>query len=454
MTKAHEYATANHETFVKQLAEWLSIPSISTDPAFKGDIQRAAEWVANDMKRIGIENVQILPTGGHPAVYADWLHAGEDKPTVLIYGHYDVQPAVIEDGWTQDPFTPRFANDRIYARGATDDKGLVMCQLKAMESLLATGACPLNVKYLIEGEEESGGVNLSKFIKANQDLLKADTVLISDTGVRSLTQPLLIYGLRGIVTMDVIVTGPKRDMHSGAGGMLHNPAQALSEIIAQLHHPDGRVNVEGFYKDVVLLEDAEREELQKSDYTPAEWEAYMGDLAEWGETEFSKVERTGTRPTLEINGIAGGYWGEGFKTVIGAKAWAKISCRLVPAQDPVKIFEQVKAQIESLTPPSVRVEVKIHDYGKPAITPLDHPATQAALRAYNAHWEEPTLLRRMGGSIPVVADFQDIMGLPVVLLGFGLPDSAAHGPDENFHLEAYKKGVATVITYLNELAKS
>lgn len=449
---AYEYAEKHHEAFVDQLAHWLKIPSISTDPAFKPDIQRAAEWLAEDMTRIGLENVQILPTGGHPVVYADWLHAGVDKPTILVYGHYDVQPAVIEDGWTQDPFTPRFANDRIYARGASDDKGLVMCQLKAMEALLATGGSPVNVKYLIEGEEESGSENLQRFIQQNTALLQADVCLISDTGVKSLEEPLIIYGLRGLVTMDVIVSGPKRDLHSGLGGNIHNPIQALSEILAQLHHPDGRVNVDGFYDDIPALTDEERAELSKAEDSQSDWEAYMGDLPRWGEPGFNNVERRGARPTLEINGIAGGYAGEGFKTVLPAKAWAKVSCRLVPNQDPHTIFERVKAKIMSITPPTVRVEVKLHDSGKPAMTPIDHPATQSAVRAYAKHWGNSPLFVRMGGSIPVVADFQSIMNLPVVLLGFALPDSGAHGPDENFNLTAFKKGVATIITYLHEVS--
>lgn len=453
MSNAYDYARAHQEAFIAQLSEWLAIPSISTDPAFASDCVRAAEWLASDMRRIGLENVQVLPTGGHPVVYGDWLHAGADKPTVLVYGHYDVQPAVIGDGWDGDPFTPRIANGRIIARGATDDKGLVMCQIKAIEALLASGGAPVNVKYLIEGEEESGSENLKRFIIANTALLKADSVLISDTSIKSPEQPVLIYGVRGIVTLEVTVSGPNRDMHSGAGGMLHNPAQALCEIIAQLHHPDGRVNVDGFYDDVQPVSDEERTEIRKADYSPQDWQNVMGDLPEWGETGYAKIEKTGIRPTLEINGIASGYYGEGFKTVIGAKALAKISCRLVPNQDPVKVFELVKAQIERLTPPTVRVNVRLHDYGKPAITPLEHPTSQAALRAYAKHWDNPPLVSRMGGSIPVVADFQDIMSLPVVMLGFGLPDSAVHGPNENFHLSMYEKGIAAIITYLHEVAQ-
>jgi acetylornithine deacetylase/succinyl-diaminopimelate desuccinylase-like protein len=447
----HDYAKTHNERFITQLVEWLKIPSVSTDMVFKPHIEKAAQWLAEDMRRIGLENIAIMPTGGHPIVYADWLHAGADKPTVLIYGHYDVQPAVIEDGWDSDPFEPILKNDRVYARGSSDDKGQVWCQMKAFEAMHATGGCPVNVKYIIEGEEESGGINLVNFIANQKELLKADICLISDTGIRSETEPVLVYGLRGLTSMEVIVSGPKYDLHSGRGGSIHNPAQAIAEIITQLHLEDGRVNVEGFYDDVLPLSDAERAELQKADDTPEEWRAIMGDLPEWGERNYAKVEKRGARPTLEINGIASGYAGEGFKTVLPAKAIAKISCRLVPNQDPKKIFELVKAKILAITPPTVKVEVKFHDGGHPAITPIDHPATQAAIRAYGKNWDTAPLMVRGGGSIPVVAEFQTQLGLPVVLLGFALPDSAAHGPNENFHLGMFAKGVNTVIDYLYEL---
>ncbi len=452
MTTPFDYAAQHQERFVRQLSDWLRIPSVSTDLAFKNDILRAAHWLAEDMRRIGLENVALMETGGHPVVYGEWLHAGPDKPTVLVYGHYDVQPAVMEDGWTNPPFEPVIRDDKLIARGASDDKGQVMIQLKAIEALLATGTCPVNVKYLIEGEEESGSTNLTRFVNQNKALLKADLCLISDTGIRSADQPVIVYGLRGILSMELIVTGPKRDLHSGAGGNIHNPAQAICEIIAQLHHPDGSVNVAGFYDRVPTLSEQERALLNRADDTDAEWEAYMGNLPVWGEPGYTRIERRGARPTLEINGIASGYAGEGFKTVLPARAIAKISCRLVPDQDPKEIFELVKARIAELTPPTVRVELKMLDYGHPAITPIDHPATQAAVRAYGAHFPNEPLYVRGGGSIPVVADFQNIMGLPVVLLGFALPDSGAHGPDENFSLTMYARGIDTVITYLHEVA--
>jgi acetylornithine deacetylase/succinyl-diaminopimelate desuccinylase-like protein len=317
---------------------------------------------------------------------------------------------------------------------------------------LASGELAVNVKYLIEGEEESGSDNLNRFIANNKDLLKADICMISDTGVKSPDQPVLVYGLRGIVTMEVVVSGPKRDLHSGYGGNIHNPIQALSEILAQLHHPDGAVNVPHFYDDVPTVSESERQRLNIGEDTPADWESIMGDLPIWGEPTYTQVERRGIRPTLELNGIAGGYAGEGFKTVLPAKAIAKISCRLVPNQDPYKIFDLVKARIAELTPATVRVSVRFIDCGYPAITPLDHPATEAAVRAYQQHFANEPLYVRGGGSIPVVAEFQKQMGLPVVLLGFALPDSAAHGPDESFHLGMYERGIATIITYLQDIA--
>lgn len=454
MTTAHEYARTHAARFVEELKEWVKIPSISADPAFKGDVLRAAEWLAEDMRGIGLENVQVIATKGHPAVYADWLHAGPDKPTILVYGHYDVQPAVIEDGWDQGPFEPVEKNGRLYGRGASDDKGQVMLQLKAAEAMLATQSCPVNLKYIIEGEEEYGSPNLPAFVRDYADLLKADICLISDTSIHSAEQPSITYGLRGLTGLEVIITGPRIDLHSGNGGVVHNPAQALAEIIAKLHDDDGRITVPGFYDDVLSLSDEERAELSKTNLTPQEWDEQIGAPQEWGEPGYSLVERMGARPTLEINGIAGGYAGEGFKTVIGAKAIAKISCRLVPNQHPEKIYELVTNYIRSITPPTVNVDFKRHGMGEPALTDIQHPALRAAIRAYSHSWEKAPLLTRSGGSIPVVADFQKVLNVPVVLLGFTLPDCAAHGPNENFSLEMYRKGIDTVIHYMHEVLKA
>lgn len=450
MTTSYEYANQHAERFIAQLVEWLKIPSISTAPEHKGDVRRAAEWLAEDMRRIGLEHVAVMETSGHPVVYSDWLHAGENQPTVLLYGHYDVQPAVVEDGWATHPFEPTQVGEKLFARGSTDDKGQVMIQAKAIESLLATGSCPVNIKFIIEGEEEIGSPNLAKFIEAHQDLLKADICVISDTGVLSVDTPFLTYSLRGLMSLTLVVSGPVRDLHSGSwGGIVHNPAQAIAEIVAQLHTPDGKVTVPGFYDDVLPLSNEERQRL--SDMSDEEWQGVMGDLPAWGVAGFTKNERIGAYPTLEINGIASGYAGDGFKTVLPAKAIAKISCRLVANQDPNDIFRKVRDHILSLAPATAHVEVLEEHHGHPALTPIDHPAVEAAIRAYSKHFKNEPVYHRGGGSIPVVSDIQRILGLPVVLLGFGLPDNGAHGPNESFHLGMYQKGVNTIITYLNEV---
>ncbi|GAB1422200.1 dipeptidase [Anaerolineales bacterium] len=456
MKAALEYTEKHFEKAVDQLIEWLKIPSISTDPAYQDEMKRGIEWISQYMQSIGLENVKILPTEGHPLVYADWLHAGEDAPTVLIYGHYDVQPAEIADGWDHDPFQPEVRDGKIFARGATDDKGQCMIQMKAIEALLASQSCPVNVKYLIEGEEEIGSINLTKFIEENKALLEADVAVISDTGMRGENSPSMVYGLRGLVTLEILLSGPSRDLHSGGyGGILLNPAQAIAEIVAQLHDKNGRVTVPGFYDDVASLTEKELTMLKQGDFTDEEWQNLMGDLEEWGESGFSRIEKLSTRPTLEVNGISGGYTGEGFKTVIPAKAKAKISCRLVPNQDPQDVLQKLKDYILSIKPAGVHLDFKEYGHCAAALAELDHPATQAAIEAFKAEWpDQELLLLRGGGSIPVVADIQNIFEIPVILLGFGLPDSQAHGPNESFYLSQYKKGIKTVIHYFHQLAAS
>jgi acetylornithine deacetylase/succinyl-diaminopimelate desuccinylase-like protein len=454
MTSPYDYAAEHFERFKAELRDWVTIPSISTEPTRRGDVRKAAEWLAEDMRRIGLNNVAIMETDGHPVVYGDWLGAG-DAPTVLVYGHYDVQPAVMEDGWDSDPFTAVERENILFARGSTDDKGQVMIQAKAAEALLKTGSCPVNLKYLIEGEEEIGSPNLAKFVEQNKGLLAADICLISDTGVQSEEQPLLVYSLRGLMGLTLVVSGPKRDLHSGGyGGMVHNPAQAISEIISKLHDETGRVTVPGFYDDVLNLSEEERSVLAKADMPQDQWEEVMGDLPVWGEEGYRRIEKTGARPTLEINGVASGYAGEGFKTVLPARAVAKISCRLVANQDPYDIYRKVRDYILSIAPNTVHVEISEENHGFPALTPIDHPSVQAAVRAYRAHFPNEPLLYRGGGSIPVVPDIQRILNVPVVLLGFGLPDSQAHGPNESFHYSMYRVGIDTVISYMNELVTS
>jgi acetylornithine deacetylase/succinyl-diaminopimelate desuccinylase-like protein len=452
MTNAHEFAKSNANRFRDQLKDLIRIPGVSTLPERAGDLKRTAEWIADDMRRVGLNNVEVIPTAGHPIVYGEWLGA-KDAPTVLVYGHYDVQPAEMADGWDSDPFDPVERNGLIYARGSSDDKGQVFAQLKAVESLLATGA-PVNIKFIVEGEEEIGSAHLGPFVSSNKERLKADISVISDGGMLSIDRPTITYGLRGLVAMELEVTGPTHDLHSGQyGGTVHNPVQALAEIIAQLHNPDGSVAVPGFYDDVLTLDASERAELQKTAPTEDDWRKATGAPLPWGEADYKIHERIGARPTLEINGIAGGFSGIGFKTVLPAKAMAKISCRLVSNQQSARIFELVKDYIAKITPPTVHSELRLHSGGEPALVDLNAPAIQAAISAYEQGWGARPVFSREGGSIPVVADFQRQLGIPVILMGYGLDSDGAHGPNEHFSIDMFHRGIDTAIYFFEEVGK-
>ena len=455
MTPIHSYIDSHFESFKAQLFDLLRIPSVSTAPDHAADVRRAAEWVAADMRRIGLNNVEILPTDGHPIVYGEWLGAGADAPTVLIYGHYDVQPAALADGWHSDPFQPEEREGFIYARGSSDDKGQMFAHLKAAESLLADGGKPpVNLKFLIEGEEEIGSVHLGEFVSTNHERLAADVCVISDSGMPTADQPSIVYALRGILALELEVCGPSADLHSGAyGGAVHNPLQALAEILAQLHTPDGRVTVPGFYDDVLELTEQERTELAKAGMDEARWTQMTGIPRSWGESQFAIHERTGARPTLEINGMAGGYHEEGFKAVLPARAIAKISCRLVANQNPDRISELVRAHILSLVPPSVRAEVRVKRGAPPAFVDITTPVMTAAIAAYEQGWGKRPVFMREGGSIPVVSDFQRELHLPVILMGLGLNNDGAHGPNEHYHTEMFRKGIHTAAYFYAEIAK-
>ncbi len=455
MASPREYAREHAQQFREQLYDLVRIPSVSTDPAHKGDVRRAGEWIASEMRRIGANHVELLETGGHPVVYGDWLGAGEDAPTVLIYGHYDVQPAEMADGWTSEPFEPVERNGMIYARGSSDDKGQMFIHIKALESYLASeGKAPVNIKYMIEGEEEIGSFHLPDFIRANKERFKADVCVISDTGMRDIHQPAITYGLRGMTYMQLDVTGPAHDLHSGGfGGMVHNPALALAQIIARLHNPDNSIAVPGFYDDVVALSTEERAELAKQDIPEETLKQDAGVPASWGEAAYTLRERISARPTMEINGLLSGWTGTGAKTVLPAKAMAKISCRLVANQDPYKIYELVKQYVAQITPPSIRSEVTLINAGYPALVDVHTPAMQAAVRAYERGWGVTPIFAREGGSIPVVADFKNELGLDSLLMGYGLNTDGAHGPDEHFSVEMFHKGIDTAICFLEELAK-
>lgn len=453
--EARDYVQLHADHFKEQLKDLLRIPSVSTLPKHKPDVERAAAWLVEDMRRIGFDTAEAIPTAGHPIVYGEWLGAGQGAPTVLVYGHYDVQPAEMADGWDTDPFTPTERDGKIYARGAIDSKSNVMAQLKAAEALLATGGASANIKLLFEGEEESDSENLAAFVAAHRDRLQADVVVICDGSVADLRQPDMGYSLRGVVSMEVTVYGPQRDLHSGHfGGTVHNPIHALSDIIARLHNPDGSVAVPGFYDEVLPLSDDERAELAKAlPYVEAEWRDVAAAPAQWGEPDYNLHERIGARPTLEVNGIAGGWAGEGFKTVLPAKAWAKISCRLVPNQTSRRIFERVRDYIRQLAPPTVRVEVQLISTGEPLLIDRHHPAVEAAMRAYETTWGKRPHYVRAGGSVPVSVDLQRELGKPLVLMAFGYKGCGAHGPNEHVYLDLWYRGMATMIEFYKEVSK-
>lgn len=451
---ARQYSREHAERFREQLHELLRIPSVSTEPEYVPEMLRAAEWLRAHLEDLGLDKVQIAPTAGHPVVYGEWLGAGPDKPTVLVYGHYDVVPASIEDGWNTEPFDPVEKDGKIYARGSADDKGQLFIHVKALESYLQTsGAAPVNVKIFLEGEEEVASPNLLPFIKDNLDLLKADVCVISDSSMPTIDEPMILHSLRGMTYFEVYVDGPTEDLHSGFwGGAVHNPALALAEIIAKLHNPDHSIAVPGFYDDVVPLTDAERAEVAKTGITDEQALGATGAPAIWGEADYSIKERVSARPTLEINGIGSGWTGAGPKTIIPATAMAKISCRLVGNQNPMTIFEQLKSYIESLAPPTVSVRVELVTTGEPALIPYDLPEMQAAARAYEKGWGATPAFTRGGGSIPVVADIYNLMKIPVVMMGYGLDDDGLHGPNERFTIEMFHRGIETAIVYLEELA--
>jgi acetylornithine deacetylase/succinyl-diaminopimelate desuccinylase-like protein len=453
LDSALDHARANRDRYLDQLMEFLRIPSISTLSEHKPDIQRAAEWLAVEMKRIGMSNVQLMPTDGNPVVFGEWLGAGSNAPTVLVYGHYDVQPVDPIELWESDPFAPVVREGKLYARGSSDDKGQMFLHIKALESLLASGGSPVNVKMLFEGEEEIGSTNIGPFVLSHIGLLAATSGLVSDSRIIDSDTPSLVYALRGMTYMEIKIKGPKRDLHSGSyGGSVHNPAQLLAEIIASMHDPNGTVLIPGFYDKVRDLSREEREALSKVPATLAQWQEETGLTNAWGEKEYSILERTSARPTCEVNGIWGGFQGEGGKTIIPSEAGAKISMRLVADQDPQEIAEFFTSYVKKFIPDDYACQIIQHTGGWPVITPIDSQEIRAAARAYEATWGKPPVFTREGGSIPVVATFQKELNAPVVLMGFGLDDNV-HAPNEHFYVEHYFKGIETVIHYYHNLVE-
>ena len=453
--QARIYSRKHAERFRTELHELLRIPSLSGDPAYADDILRAAEWLAAHMNALGLDSARVMPTAGHPVVYAEWLGAGADKPTVLVYGHYDVVPAQLEDGWDTNPFEPVEKDGKIYARGATDDKGQLFIHVKALEAYLeANGGAPVNVKILLEGEEEISSPNLAPFIKEHLDLLKADVCVISDTSMRAIEEPAITHSLRGMTYIEIEVEGPKEDLHSGLwGGAAHNPALALVEILGKLYNPDNTIAVPGFYDDVVPLTEAEREMISKTALSEEQYKATTGVPATWGDAKYTIRERISARPTLDINGMWSGWTGPGPKTIIPQKAGAKLSSRLVGNQNPNKIYELVKKYIESITPKTVKVRVSLLTTGMPALIPFDLPEMQAASRAYEKGWGHAPVFTRGGGSIPVVADIANLLKIPIVMMGYGLDSDGLHSPNEHYSIEMFHRGIETAIVYLEELAQ-
>jgi acetylornithine deacetylase/succinyl-diaminopimelate desuccinylase-like protein len=452
--KAWDYARGRQAEQLSELIEFLQIPSISAQPRFKSRVEEAAEWLRSQLLAAGFPRAEIRPTPGHPVVYAEWLPASPAAPTVLVYGHYDVQPPEPLDLWRTEPFEPTVVGEDLYGRGASDDKGQLFTHIKAVEAYHRTaGAPPVNIKCIFEGEEEIGSPNLDPFIHEHKELLAADVAVISDSHILGKDRPAIVYGLRGLSYIEVEVVGPARDLHSGSyGGAVRNPINALAEMIAGLHDPDGHITVPGFYDRVRPLTPDERAELAKIPFDRQAWLAGAGISRDWGEPEFTIIERTGARPTLDVNGIWGGYTGDGTKTVLPSKAFAKISMRLVPDQEPGEIAGLVQDHLGAIAPPTVAVQVREMSRGNPAIVRRDSPAMQAAFGAYQeAFGQEPVFIRE-GGSIPVVATLQKELGIETVLMGFGLPDDNLHAPNEKFHLPNFYRGIQTVIHFLGRLA--
>ncbi|MHC1737759.1 MAG: dipeptidase [Ignavibacteriaceae bacterium] len=444
----------NKENYINELKEFLRIPSISTNEENKGDMQKCAEFVAKKMKEAGLPKVEIFRTEGHPIVYGEWLGA-KGKPTVLVYGHYDVQPVDPIELWKSPPFEPVIKNGKIWARGATDDKGQLFVHIKSVEAYLKVlGELPLNVKFLIEGEEEIGSPSLGKFIEKNKNLLKCDTVVISDTSLFEPGVPTLTYGLRGLSYLEVEITGPDRDLHSGSyGGAVPNPINILVELIAKLHDKNNKITIPHFYDDVLKLTKLEKENFKKLKLSDKKFALETGVKELMGEKGYTTLERIWARPTLDVNGIWGGFTGKGAKTVIPSTASAKFSMRLVPNQDPKKISKLVRDHLVSIAPKSVKIKVTDLHGGHPVITPLEHKATKTAAKAMEKAFGKKTVFIREGGSIPVIATFATVLKVPSVMMGLGLNSENLHSPNEHFDLKHFQLGILSSAYFMDEFSK-
>ena len=448
------YIESNKDRFIDELFELLKIPSVSAKSEHANDMEAAADFLVEKLIKAGVDHASKKPTSGCPVVYAEKI-IDPELPTVLVYGHYDVQPPEPLELWESPPFEPVIKNEKIYARGACDDKGQMYMHIKAFEALMEHNALQCNVKFMIEGEEEIGSDNLETFVKENKELLKADIILVSDTGILSNENPSITVGLRGLSYVEVEVTGPNKDLHSGMfGGAVANPINILSKMIASLMDENNHITIPGFYDDVEELSNEDRAELDKAPFDLFEYKQALDIDKVDGENGYTTPERTSIRPSLDVNGIWGGYTGEGAKTVLPSKAFAKISMRLVPHQDSAKITQLFADHFISIAPKSVKVKVTPHHGGEPAVVPSDAPALKAASAAFEEVWGKTPYLTREGGSIPIVALFKKELQLDTVLLGFGLDEDAIHSPNESYGVFNYLKGIETICAFYQHYAKS
>lgn len=455
LNSALEFVHEHCDQFVEQVRTFVQIPSISTASSAKPDMLRAASWLVERLITMGFRNVEALPTAGAPVVYGESLAAGADRPTILVYGHYDVQPVEPLELWESQPFEPQVRGENLFGRGASDMKGQIVTILAAIEAFEKTSRLPVNLKFILEGEEEIGSPNLERFIVENKKRLASDFALNPDSGMIGQDFPTITYGLRGLAYFEIRLTGPDHDLHSGLfGGTVQNPAQVLCELIAGMHDSYGRISLPGFYDKVRDLDDEERLELARLPMNETFYLDQTGSPALYGETGYTPIERVTARPTLEVNGLLSGYTGEGTKTVLPSKAMAKISTRLVPDQDPFEVRQQLAQYLEEHVPPSIRWELILHSTGYPSITDRHHPAVKAMGQALEETWGKRPLYRREGGSIPVVAQMQQHLGIESVLTGFSLPEDNLHAPNEKLHLPTFARGVQAMVRFLSYLGSS
>jgi acetylornithine deacetylase/succinyl-diaminopimelate desuccinylase-like protein len=454
MNNVIDFINTNRDRYIDELKQYLAIPSISALPQHKEDMQRCAEYTVEELRRVGLEHVRLIETAGYPVVYADWLHA-EGAPTILFYGHYDVQPVDPLNLWESPPFEATVREGELYARGAVDDKGQIFMHFKAIEAhMKQNGRLPVNIKVILEGEEEVGSAHLDPFIRDNKDLLAADVVVISDSPMFERGVPSICYGLRGLVYCQIDLRGTKSDLHSGSfGGAVANPAFVLATILSQMKDRSGRIKIPGFYDDVVPLTEEERNEWKRLPFNETKYRKDLGAPKLFGETGYSTLERVWARPTFEVNGLLSGFTGDGAKTVIPAVAMAKVSMRLVPNQDPDKIAPLFEAYAKKVAPKTVEVKVTRMHGGKPWMAAFDNPFVQAAGRAIEKGFGQKPVFNREGGSIPVVSTFQEVLGLPSVLFGVGLPDENSHAPNEKLDLNNFHGGIISAAILYDEIGQ-